>query len=224
MFQYKGPDGWEASKDAILRLAKIATQKGAAIVLLQTWAHREGNYDRSNAFFRQLFPDYPTMQRLLITGYEMYKHEIEKVVPGSQVLIAPVGVAWSVIHDTVRSDSRVVGPDIYPGAIDTFKELYVEDDYHPSLKGTMLTALVLAETISKQQNLSTSAPLQQKSSTHEKILIQAQPNLSEPWLQFLQSVALTAVHNDSSYVESWVEQRRASCIEVEDTKEKRELR
>ncbi|GAQ87389.1 hypothetical protein KFL_003490110 [Klebsormidium nitens] len=105
-FQYTGL--WESSKEALLQLAAIATKKGATVVLLQTWAHREGNYDRSNAFFTQLFPDYPTMQRLLITGYEMYKTEIEKAVPGSIVVIAPAGKAWNLIYDTMeggRADS-----------------------------------------------------------------------------------------------------------------------
>lgn len=149
------------------------------------------------------------MQRLLIMGYEMYKTEVEKAVPGSNIVIAPAGMAWSLVHDAVGAKSAgsgsAVPKSLLPGGSDTFKALYVEDDYHPSPQGTVLAALVLVETLLHLS--SSSNPSQESSNVFEKLAVQADPAVSDTWVKFLQSVARTAATNDTSYFRSWIQQQ-----------------
>lgn len=91
-------------------------------IYYMTWGHKNGNTRQTDY---PLDDTYELMQERLITSYTDMAYE-----NGGKV--APVGVAWR----NVRRN--------YPGI-----ELYIEDDFHPSLAGSYLAANTLFATMTE---------------------------------------------------------------------------
>jgi len=113
-----------ASDAAAQPLARAALDAGARVVFYQTWGRRDG--DERNP---GLYPDFPTMQDRLTAGYERLASLA--AMSGAEVSIGEVGEAFRRVHDA--------------GDRDHFEALYDADGSHPSVQGTYLAALVLAE-------------------------------------------------------------------------------
>lgn len=92
----------------------------AKTILYMTWGHKNGNV-RQDAY--PLDDDYENMQERIKTTYIDLAYDLD-------AWCAPVGIAWQ----NVRSK--------YPEI-----ELYVPDDFHPSLAGSWLAANALFSTI-----------------------------------------------------------------------------
>ncbi len=121
---------WIQSRDAAVSLASIIEDRGGATRLFLTWGKRDGdpvNPDR--------FPDYTTMQALLLEGYTAYAEAIEDA--GHAVEIVPVGLAWQIIHDDHLADAE---DPLAESSL--FHQLYAGDGSHPSRLGTYLSACV----------------------------------------------------------------------------------
>lgn len=86
---------------------------GVETVYYMTWGHKNGNVRQTDY---PLDDNYELMQERIITTYTDMAYE-------NHGKIAPVGVAWK----NVRKD--------YPEI-----ELYIEDNFHPSLAGSFLAA------------------------------------------------------------------------------------
>ena len=121
-----GPE-FRGSINAIGDLSRAAAAAHTRVVLLETWAYKDG--DPQNPV---VYPDFQTMQDDLGDGYQSYLDSITGIAPDSTV--ASVGAAWSFLS--------VNRPEV-------FGSLYSADGRHPSITGTYLAALVLAETITK---------------------------------------------------------------------------
>lgn len=93
----------------------------AVTVYYMTWGHKNGNVRQTGY---PLDDTYETMQERIFTTYTDMAYE-------NGGMLAPVGVAWRNIR------SR------YPQI-----ELYTEDDFHPSLAGSVLAANTLYATMS----------------------------------------------------------------------------
>jgi len=121
---------WIQSRDAAVSLASIITERGGATRLFLTWGKRDGdpiNPDR--------FPDFLTMQALLLEGYTAYAEAIEEA--GHAVEVVPVGLAWQIVYE----DHIAAGEDPLVES-SLFHRLYAGDGSHPSRLGTYLTACV----------------------------------------------------------------------------------
>lgn len=118
---------WRDSQSSITQLAQAATDAHVHVVLFETWGRQRG--DATNDW---IYPSYPAMQQRISTGYARYLASIRsQAAPDAQ--IATVGHAWSRVHDD--------NPQL-------FDQLYTTDGSHPSMAGTYLAALVLAQSLS----------------------------------------------------------------------------
>ena len=126
---------WQASRDGAIGLAGLATARGADVYLLATWGRRSG--DAQNTW---RFPDFSTMNELLLTGYEDYAEAIE--ASGSNATIIPAGLAWAKVHDDItnRGEDPLDSESL-------FSRLYTPDGSHPTPLGTYLTACTALATI-----------------------------------------------------------------------------
>jgi hypothetical protein len=124
-----------ASMSSTVALSGYVAATGATSVLLMTWGYAKG--DATNPTF---FPDYPTMQSLLATGYRQMAHAI--AVAGHAVKIAPAGVAFQSIYQrevTLGHDPLASGS--------LFMQLYGPDFIHPAVPGTYVAACVVTATL-----------------------------------------------------------------------------
>ena len=97
------------------KLCKLIRDAGAEPAFYMTWGRRDG--DEKN---KKIFPDYGTMQKLLIEAYvEAGKR--------NKALVIPVGEVWS----KVRKENEGLGRALYKG-----------DGSHPSAKGACLVSAV----------------------------------------------------------------------------------
>ena len=123
---------WQQSRDGAVILAGLITAGGGETVFLLTWGRRDG--DSTNQW---LYPDYATMQALLLDGYLAYAEAVADA--GHEAWIAPAGLAFQQVHD----DLVAVGED--PTADGSaFHTLYSGDGSHPSPQGSYLAALAAA--------------------------------------------------------------------------------
>lgn len=93
-------------------------------IYYMTWGHKNGNVKQTDYPFDDNYED---MQNRIITTYIDMAYE-------NGGTVAPVGIAWK----NIRRDH----PEI---------ELYVKDNYHPSVAGSYLAANVLFATIFNKQ-------------------------------------------------------------------------
>lgn len=124
-----------ASMTSTVSLSGYVAATGATSVLLMTWGYAKG--DPNNA---PLFPDFPTMQSLVETGYRQMAHAI--AVEGHAVKVAPAGLAFRSIFEREVS----LGHDpLAAGSL--FMQLYGPDLIHPGVPGTYVAACVVMATI-----------------------------------------------------------------------------
>jgi len=103
---------------------------GAEPKLFMTWGRRDG--DSLNP---ARYPDFPTMQGHLATGYTAFATAIAEA--GHPVEVVPVGMAWQHIYDS----HTAVGEDPQDsGAL--FSRLYSGDGSHPSVLGSYMASLM----------------------------------------------------------------------------------
>ena len=128
---------WQDSKNASILLSDAISDEGAETVMFMTWGYRDG--DSLNAFNN----NFTSMQARLVEGYTRYAENISSA--GNAVWIAPVGLAYKSIHDSVvaNGDDPTVSGNL-------FYDLYTSDGSHPSLSGSYLAACVFHSTITGQ--------------------------------------------------------------------------
>ena len=123
---------WQESRDGALILAGLIADGGGETVFLLTWGRRDGDTDN-----QWLYPDYPTMQDLLLDGYLAYAEAVANA--GHVAWIAPAGLAFQAVYD----DLVAAGEDpTAEGSV--FHALYSEDGSHPSGHGSYLAAMAVA--------------------------------------------------------------------------------
>lgn len=91
-------------------------------IYYMTWGHKNGNIRQTDY---PLDDNYESMQERIITTYTDLAYE-------NGGTVAPVGIAWRNL--------RKAHPEI---------ELYIEDNFHPSLEGSYLAALTLLGAMGK---------------------------------------------------------------------------
>lgn len=126
---------WLASMNGAVGLSGAIEDEGSESVLLMTWGRRNG--DATNPV---LYNNFTAMQDRLESGYIDYRDNM--TAAGSTVWIAPVGLAFALIHDGVEAagtNATLSG--------NTFYDLYNADGSHPSLAGSYLAACVLYATM-----------------------------------------------------------------------------
>jgi len=112
--------------------------KGARPIFLQNWALPYGD-PRS----QDIYPDYETMQDLIVDGYFMYQEQTS--IDDGKTEVSPVGLAFDAIYDDY------VEGDLDPLSEDTiFRGLFRRTKGNLSSAGAYLTALVLYATITNQ--------------------------------------------------------------------------
>ena len=146
---------WNASKDAAVGLAERAAEEGAAVMLMMTWGRWDG--DSMNA---AMYPDFSTMNDRLLSGYLDYSSNMTAAHPGVDVHVAPVGLAFAVVHDAIVD----AGDDPLANT-SAFTNLYSADGSHPSLAGSYLAACTLAASITGADPVGWPAPAGVNAST-----------------------------------------------------------
>ena len=139
---------WNASLASVLQLNSMIQMNGATTILFETW----GYFDR-DPYNEAFFPDYPTMQQRITHGYNIYQEQILANHPQAKVKIAPAGLAFQRIYDSIVEK----GED--PHAADSlFEKLYMTlEEYapsdgniarkYPTLEGSYLCGCVLFQTL-----------------------------------------------------------------------------
>jgi len=124
-----------SSMSSTVSLSGYVAATGATTVLLMTWGYAKG--DPTNP---TIFPDYPTMQSLLTTGYEQMAQAV--ATAGHAVKVAPAGLAFQAVYQR----EKTMGQDpLASGSL--FLQLYGPDFIHPAVPGTFLAACVVTATI-----------------------------------------------------------------------------
>ena len=130
------PD-FAASLVAVQHLQQQIHKKGGHTLLLLTWARRSG--DDHN---RDLFPDFITMQDLLLQGYIEY-WKAASATETAPVYLAPIGL----VYETLYKDAITSGHDPTTDPETFFYQLYHHDGSHPSLTGSFVAALTIYTTM-----------------------------------------------------------------------------
>lgn len=126
---------WIEDKDAAILLADAIESESSESVLMMTWGRRNG--DPLNP---TIYSNFTMMQDRLEQGYIDFHDNM--TVQGRDVWIAPVGLAFKHIHDSIQSSGS---NPISIGS--TFYGLYSADGSHPSLSGSYLAACVIYATL-----------------------------------------------------------------------------
>ena len=126
---------WIEDKDAAILLADTIESESSESVLMMTWGRRNG--DPMNP---TIYSNFTMMQDRLEHGYIDFRDNM--TVQGRDVWIAPVGLAFQHIHDSIQSSGS---NPISVGT--TFYGLYSADGSHPSLSGSYLAACVIYATL-----------------------------------------------------------------------------
>jgi len=136
---------WLASRDGAVGLAGLAAAEGAAIRLYLTWGRFNGDAQNPT-----LYPDYSTMQGLLVEGYDAYAAAIADAGLSSEIV--GVGAGWQLAYD----DAVAAGVD--PLGDTLFSRLYSSDGSHPSLLGSYLAACIFYGALTGDSAIGLSAP------------------------------------------------------------------
>lgn len=118
---------WQESYAGAEIIDELVESRGGDTFFMMTWGYRNG--DQNNQW---RYPDYPTMQHHLKTGYLAFAENLS--TPDRPVFVAPVGLAHWNIFDSLNNPTA-------DGTI--FSDLYASDDSHPSVQGTYLAACVI---------------------------------------------------------------------------------
>ena len=126
---------WIEDKDAAILLANEIESESSESVLLMTWGRRNGDVTNPT-----IYSNFTMMQDRLEDGYIDFRDNM--TVQGRDVWIAPVGLAFKHIHDSIQnSGSNPISSS------STFYGLYSADGSHPSLSGSYLAACVIYATL-----------------------------------------------------------------------------
>lgn len=138
LFQTEYSLEWIASSRAILDLDRAITSAGAQTILFQTWGrlHHDDNPTES---IHQLYDSFDHHQARIDEGYNKYQKALAR--QDRRTLIAPVGLAFKAIHDSVVEQG--LDPEDDDG---DFALLYEEDGSHPSIVGSYLASCVIIGT------------------------------------------------------------------------------
>jgi len=196
-------DSINAVERLVTRLQEYNDDQGSGVrlqtVLYQTWGHRVG--DKANPAY---YPDYQSMQALLIEGYDIYRQTIEDL--GVDAIVAPVGEAWEMVYDDVAIDQELEGQEVNPSVRgNRFWDLYRGDGRHPSTFGTYLAASVIYATITGKDPRETVAAtpdcISDSSSKLYKFCERGDGVLEEaPLRAYYASVAAAVVHNRHDHI------------------------
>ena len=126
----------EARVDPVIVIDSLVRENGANTILYMTWGRKNG--DPMNPSF---YPNFKTMNQRLKEGYILYRDAIS--TPERPVLIAPVGMAFEAIYDSVIIEEEGIDPINAPSVENQFTKLYNGDGSHPSNVGAYLSACVL---------------------------------------------------------------------------------
>lgn len=141
---------WLSSLAALQALDARVQAMGAETLLLQTWGRRDGSTELPD-----LYPDYGTMQALLVDGYQAYAAALAQA--GRSVRIAPAGQAFAAV--------REAEPDL-------FAALYSSDGSHLSAAGAFLVGCVVTETMTSATCAGAALP-EGMTAAEGEILVQA---------------------------------------------------
>ena len=126
---------WIEDKDAAILLANEIESESSESVLMMTWGRRNGDVTNPT-----IYSNFTMMQDRLEDGYIDFRDNM--TVQGRDVWIAPVGLAFKHIHDSIQnSGSNPISSS------STFYGLYSADGSHPSLSGSYLAACVIYATL-----------------------------------------------------------------------------
>lgn len=129
---------FEKSLEAAKNINNVIAEQypDSKTLFILTWG-RPGR-DKGNP---ELYPDFLTMQQLLLEGYQTYASETS--TPSRPTFVAPVGLVFRTIYN----DLVAAGNDdpTRPGSL--FYDLYDKGDHHPSLAGSYVYALTVYATI-----------------------------------------------------------------------------
>jgi len=103
---------------AARRLGSLITQHNESTAFFMTWGWKYGGQHTIGGYSSPLFVDYFHMQESVRVAYESIATELSAT-------LCPVGMAWKRAR-----------------TIDTLVDLWMSDNYHPTLKGSYLTACV----------------------------------------------------------------------------------
>jgi hypothetical protein len=142
----------------------LIAAKDAETVFMMTWGRRSG--DSQNA---DRYPDFSTMQGHLTDGYLRYQAETSTA--DRPTWIAPVGLAFAHIHDSILED----GADPLSEE-STFWTLYSNDGSHPSPRGSYLAACVIYVTLTGESSIG--LPSQGSMSDSEREFLQTAADAS----------------------------------------------
>jgi hypothetical protein len=134
------------SRGAAQVLDGFIAAHSAETVFLATWGRRDG--DAHNA---ERFPDFHTMNALLLDGYLAYAEDATE--DGRRGTLAPAGLAFAEVWAADEAAGREPTAD---GS--DFHALYEADGSHPSVWGTYLTALTLSVSVSGWPATGSAAP------------------------------------------------------------------
>ena len=122
---------WLDSRNAFVQLDDLVEAQGGSTFLLMTWGRRDG--DSMNTW---LYPDFETMQDLLMDGYLAYA--MEAAQPNRPIYMANAGSAFAYMK-THHSEY--------------FEGLYSGDGSHPSYNGSYLAACVIYSSITGRSTM-----------------------------------------------------------------------
>ena len=131
---------WQASKNGAVHLATEIEVEGGDAVLFMTWGRRSGESPNQWHQYNNINQNFTDMQNRLANGYYHYAENMSAA--GNTVWIAPVGLAFEHIHDSIAAGG--VDPT---ASGNTFYNLYDTDGSHPSASGSYLAACVLYATM-----------------------------------------------------------------------------
>ena len=131
---------WQESKNASVQLSNEIEAEGAEAVLFMTWGRRSGESGNQWHQYNNINQNFTAMQERLTEGYTRYAENITSA--GNTVWIAPVGLAFKTVHDSV-----VAAGDDPTSSGNLFYDLYTSDGSHPSLSGSYLAACVMHATL-----------------------------------------------------------------------------
>ena len=127
---------WQESKNASVHLSNEIEAEGGEVVLFMTWGRRSGESGNQWHQYTNINQNFTDMQERLTEGYTRYAENI--TAAGNTVWIAPVGLAFKTVHDSV-----VAAGDDPTSSGNLFYDLYTSDGSHPSLTGSYLAACVM---------------------------------------------------------------------------------
>lgn len=131
---------WSDSARAVELLDSSIQQFGNSdhttqTILFQTWGRL--TFDTLPSQLAEIFDSFAAHQSLIATGYKEYQRLVS--TPERPVLVAPVGLAFQGIYDSMVKEG--LDPSKEDGRFASLYQLI--DGYHPSAQGSYLAASVL---------------------------------------------------------------------------------